>query len=65
MGLVGEILNISPSPHDKARRTSKQILSKTATNINTKHFKPFGRRTYILALVYYKKHFKNGGKEPK
>ena len=42
--------NSSPSPHNKVRRTPEQIFRKTATNINVKHFKPFGCPAYVSKI---------------
>ena len=46
--LANDTLNNTPSPQDSARRTAEQIFAKTVTNINEKHYHPFGCPCYVL-----------------
>ena len=46
--LANDTLNNTPSPQDAASRTAEQIFAKTVTNINEKHYHPFGCPCYVL-----------------
>ena len=46
--LANDVLNNTPNPQDSARRTAEQIFSKTVTNVNEKHYQPFGCPCYVL-----------------
>ena len=45
--IASNVLNDSPQPWDKVRRSATQILGKTAVNINAKHYRPFGCPCYV------------------
>ena len=46
--LANYALSNTPNLPDKEQRTAEQIFSKTKTNVNIKHFKPFECPTYVL-----------------
>lgn len=42
------VINETPNLQDKAKRTPQQVFSSTTTNVNAKHWKPFGCPVYVL-----------------
>ena len=46
--ISNDMLNHTPSPKDKAKRSPEQIFSKTVTHVNQKHYHPFGCPCYVL-----------------
>ncbi len=47
--MANDTLNNTPLPGDPGRRTAEQIFSKTAVNVNAKHYQTFGCPVYVLA----------------
>lgn len=52
--MANMVLNETPNMKDDKKRTPQQVFSGTATNINAKHWKPFGCPVYVLNTALQK-----------